>query len=82
MSTVSDGKCKVARVRKGPRKTSSKVKISRVPFGGQLTKELEIPEVYDSYNHHMLAVDVTDQLASSNDGRRRIRRGAWQALEQ
>jgi hypothetical protein len=81
MSTVNDGKSKVTRVRKRPKKTSSKAKTARVPFGDQPTKELEIPELYDCYNHNMLAVDVADQLASSNSGQRRIRRGAWQALE-
>ena len=82
MSTVYDGKSKVTRVRKRPKKTSSKARTARVPFGDQPTKELEIPELYDCYNHNMLAVDVADQLASSNSGRRRIKRGAWQALDQ
>jgi hypothetical protein len=82
MSTVDDGKSKVTRLRKRPKKTSSKAKTSRVPFGDQPTKELEIPKVYDNYNHNMLSIDVADQLAGSNSGRRRIRRGAWQAIEQ
>ena len=30
----------------------------------------------------MLAIDVADQLASSNSGRRRIKKRAWQALDQ
>ena len=30
----------------------------------------------------MLAIDVADQLASLNSGRRRIKREAWQALDQ
>jgi hypothetical protein len=82
MSTVFDGKEKVTRLRKRPKKTSSKAKTARVPFGDQATKELEIPKIYDFYNHNMLAVDVADQLAASNAGYRRIRRGAWQAIEQ
>ena len=82
MSTVHDRKSKVTRVRKRPKKTSSKAKTARVPFGDQPTKELEIPKLYDCYNHNMLAIDVADQLASSNSGRRRIKRGAWQALDQ
>jgi hypothetical protein len=82
MSTVHDRKSRVTRVRKRPKKTSSKAKTARVPFGDKATKELEIPELYDCYNHNMLAVDVADQLASSNSGHRRIRRGAWQALDQ
>jgi hypothetical protein len=76
MSTVNDEKSKVTRVRKRPKKTLSKAKTARVPFRDQPTKELEIPEVYDYYNHNMLVVDVADQLASSNSGHRRIRRGA------
>jgi hypothetical protein len=75
MSTVHDGKSKVTRVRKRPKKTSSKAKTARVPFGDQPTKELEIPELYDCYNHNMLAIDVADQLASSNSGKQRIKRG-------
>lgn len=82
MSTVDDGKSKVTRLRKRPKKTSSKAKTSRVPFGDQPTKELDIPVVYDKYNNKMLAVDEADQLAGSNGGSRRIRRGAWQSLEQ
>jgi hypothetical protein len=30
----------------------------------------------------MLAVNIADQLASSNSGHRQIRRGVWQALDQ
>ena len=82
MSTVHDRISKVTRVRKRPKKTSSKAKTARVPFGDQPTKELEIPELYDYYNHNILAIDVTDQLAASNSGRRRIKRGAWQAIDQ
>ena len=82
MSTVYDGKSKVTRVRKRPKKTSSKAKTAQEPFGYQPTKELEIPELYDCYNHNMLAIDLADQYAGSNGGKRRIRRGAWQALDQ
>ena len=76
MSTVDDGKSKVTRLRKRPKKTSSKAKTSRVPFGDQRTKELDIPVVYDKYNNKMLAVGEADQLAGSNGGSRRIRREA------
>jgi hypothetical protein len=76
MSTVFDGKEKVTRLRKRPKKTSSKAKTARVPFGDQATKELEIPKIYDFYNHNILAVNVADQLAASNAGYQRIRRGA------
>lgn len=60
MSTVHDGKSMVTKVRKRPKKTSSKAKTARAPFGDQPTKELEIPELYDCYNHNMLAIDVAD----------------------
>ena len=82
MLTVNDRKSKVTRVRKRPKKTLSKAKTTRVPFRDQPTKELEIPKVYDYYNHNMLAVNMTDQLASLNSDHQRIRKGAWQALEQ
>ena len=82
MSTVFDGESTVNRLRRRPKKTSSMAKTARVPFGDQPTKVLPIPQLYDSYNHNMLAVDVADQLASSNAGYRRIRRGAWHALDQ
>jgi hypothetical protein len=75
MSTVHDGKSRVTRVRKRPKKTLSKAKTARVLFGDKATKELEIPELYDYYNHNMLAVNIADQLASSNSGHRQIRRG-------
>jgi hypothetical protein len=82
MSTVHNRKSKVTKVRKRPKKTSSKTKTARVPFGDQPTKELEIPELYNCYNHNILAINVADQLASSNSSRRRIKRGTWQALDQ
>jgi hypothetical protein len=75
MSTVYNGKSKVTKVRKRPKKTSSKAKTARVPFEDQLTKELEIPELYNCYNYNMLAIDVADQLASLNSDKQRIKRG-------
>jgi hypothetical protein len=81
MSTVFDGSARVTTVRKRPKETSTNAKTARVPFGDQPTKELEIPQVYDFYNHKMEAVDIADQLAAVDYGCRRIRRGAWQALE-
>ena len=82
MSTVYNGKSKVTRVRKRPKKTLSKAKTVRIPFGNQPTKALEIPELYNCYNHNMLAIDVTNQLASLNSSRQQIRRGTQQALDQ
>jgi hypothetical protein len=81
MSTVFDGSARVTTVQKRPKETSTNAKTARVPFGDQPTKELEIPQVYDFYNHKIGAVDIADQLAAIDYGCRRIRRGAWQALE-
>ena len=82
MSTVYDGTGRVTTVRRRPKKTSTNAKTARVPFRDQPTKELEIPKVYHEYNHKILEVNVADQLASSNIGHRRIRKDAWQALDQ
>ena len=82
MTTVHDAKGRVTCVRKRPKATSTSAKTARKPFGDQTTRELEIPEPYHAYNHSMNGVDIADQLASSNSGKRRIRRGAWQALDQ
>jgi hypothetical protein len=76
MSTVYDGTARVTTVRKRPKETSTSAKTARVPFGDQPTKALEIPEVYNFYNHKMGAVDIADQLAATDYGCRRIRRGA------
>jgi hypothetical protein len=43
-------------------------------------KKLEIPVLYDSYNHKISAVDIADQLAGYNKGFRRLRRGTIQAI--
>jgi hypothetical protein len=51
MLTVSDGKSKVTKARKRLKKTLYKAKTTQVLFRDQLTKELEIPELYDYYNY-------------------------------
>jgi hypothetical protein len=76
MLTVNNGKSKVTKVRKRLKKTLFKAKTARVLFRDQLTKKLEIPKLYNYYNYNMLAVNVTDQLASLNSDQQRIRRGA------
>jgi hypothetical protein len=76
MLTVNNRKSKVTKVQKRLKKTSSKAKTAQVLFEDQLTKELEISKLYNCYNHNILAVNITDQLTSSNSNRRRIKRGA------
>jgi hypothetical protein len=68
MLTVYNGKSRVARVRKQPKKTLFKAKTARVSFEDKATKELKIPELYNCYNYNMLAVNIADQLASLNSG--------------
>ena len=63
MSTVHSSVEMVTRKRKRPKPSSSKAKTARAPFGDQPTKELEIPVLYDDYNHHMLEVDCNMGLA-------------------
>jgi hypothetical protein len=62
MSIFWDGKTKVLRVRKRPKETAGNAKISRAPFQDRPTKALQIPELYDAYNHQIGAVDLRDQL--------------------
>ena len=52
--TTMDRKEIVLRERKYPKKTSSKAKTARVPFGNLPRKELPIPVVFDKYNFNML----------------------------
>ena len=82
MSTYWDGDQKVLRLRKRPKLSSSKAKTARKPFGGEPTKMMEIPQVYDAYNHQMGAVDLADQLQGNNGDLRRIKRGGAQAVDQ
>jgi hypothetical protein len=82
MLTVYNRKSKVIKVWKRLKKTLFKAKITHVPFGDQLTKELEILELYNYYNYNMLTINVTDQLAFLNSNKQRIKRGTWQALDQ
>lgn len=81
MSTVLDGEDIIPRLRKRPKETSSKSKTAQKPFKGLAQKVLDIPVVFDEYNHNMGAVDEHDNMASRNAGLRPIRRGGHQALE-
>lgn len=64
MSTVSNGRDTVSRLRRRPATTATNARTSRAVFGDKATKELEIPEFIDMYNHFMNGVDVADQLRS------------------
>ena len=64
MTTVSNGREFKSRLRRRPTKTATNARTSRAPFQGNETKELDIPEFIDTYNHFMNGVDVADQLRS------------------
>lgn len=55
----------ILRIRRCPSKSSSSAKTARVPFDGEFTRELPIPQFIDDYNHFMGGVDIGDQLRSS-----------------
>jgi hypothetical protein len=80
-SPVLNGEAKVSCARKRPKETSSKAKTARVPFIDQAKRWLEIPVLYDEYNHNMGAVAERDDMTSRNPRYRPIRRGGHQALE-
>ena len=79
MTTIFEEDHKILTLRRRPKETSSSAKTARQSFN-DTTKELEIPEVYHQYNYNMLGIDVADQLAGSNNGNRRIRRGPGKCL--
>ena len=64
MSTVSNGRDTISRLRRRPTKTATNARTSRAPFGENNVKQLHIPEFIDTYNHFMNGVDVADQLRS------------------
>ena len=75
MSSAMSGDEKVLRLRKRPKETSSKARISRAPFGNNAMKELWIPAIADGYNYYMGAVNEFDHLTAQNAGLRHVRRG-------
>ena len=81
MSSVLSGNEQVKRLKRRLKETSSKAKTSRVPFGKEAIKELNIPVITDEYNHHIGAVDEFDHLTTQNSGLRPVKRGGSQALE-
>ena len=81
ISNCLDAEELITKLRKRPKLTSSKAKSSRKPFGSLARKVLDIPVLYDEYNHNMGAVDEHDNMSSRNAGLRPIRRGGHQALD-
>lgn len=81
MSTVLDGKQDVMSLRKRPKQGQKQMEKKHLPFMGQSTAELPIPDIFDFYKNHMGSVDGFDHLSAMIAGLRRIKRGAWQALE-
>ena len=62
MSTVSNSRDKVKRLRRRPAKSATNTRTSRAVFGDMTIKELDIPAFIDMYNHYMNGVDNADQL--------------------
>ena len=62
MSTVSNNRKTVKRLRRRPAKTATNARISRAMFREMTIKELDIPEFINIYNHYMNGVDSADQL--------------------
>jgi hypothetical protein len=81
MFTVIDKNAQVKRERKRPKETLSKAKTARVPFGDLPKKKLIIPQLYNSYNHNIKAVNKHDNMASHNAGLRQIVRKGYQAIK-
>ncbi|KAL5313157.1 hypothetical protein ACEPPN_018890 [Leptodophora sp. 'Broadleaf-Isolate-01'] len=81
MSTVMDGTKDVIVFRKRPKQGKKTEEPKHKPFKGQPTAELSIPECFDFYDRQMGPIDGFDHMTAMNSGLRRVRRGAWQALE-
>ena len=60
MSTVSNDRKIVKRLRRRSAKTATNARTSRAMFGEMTTKELDIPEFINMYNYYMNKVDSTD----------------------
>ena len=60
MTTVSNGRKQVKRLRRRPAKTATNARTSRAIFDAEARKELPIPEFIDIYNHFMNGVDNAD----------------------
>ena len=59
---------KVLQLKKRLKETSFKAKIAQEPFGNNVTKELLISAIANSYNYYMGAIDKFDYLIAQNAG--------------
>jgi hypothetical protein len=66
ISSVLLGNKRVTRLRKKLKETFSKAKTTRVPFGKDPEKELEIPVIADTYNYQIRAINKFDHLIAQN----------------
>ena len=62
MTTVSNGRKTVKRLRRRSAKTATNARTFRAMFGDQARKELLIPEFINMYNYYMNGVNNADQL--------------------
>ena len=63
MTTVSNGRQTIKRLRRRPAKTATNAHTSRAIFSpNEARKELAIPEFIDMYNHYMNDMNNADQL--------------------
>jgi hypothetical protein len=81
ISSVLLGDKKVVRLRKRPKKTSSKAKTTREPFGNKVVKGLEIPAIADGYNYYIGAVNKFDHLTAQNTSLCHVKQEGHQVLE-
>ena len=66
----------VVTLRRRPKTTNTThKKLAKAAFGDAITKEFEIPQCIDDYNHSMGAIDIADQLRGEHPWHFRWRRG-------
>lgn len=64
LSTVHDGQSCIAKYRNKPSSTATGYAQTKLVFGKEARKLLDIPVHIDEYNLYMCGVDVADQLRS------------------
>ena len=60
ISTVSNSRETIKRLRRRPAKTVTNTRTSRTIFGEMITKELDIPIFINMYNHYINGVNNAD----------------------